>query len=276
VIAQEVKIVQNSMSSKKRRIECLSESSEHVEKLRKSSNEDSVWSSSIGSTAEAEPLEANVATWASLFACSASNVCLAAWKNLRSIIQLEACKQIGANVETMMGRTVDEMISTPFRSVIHPLDIESITTQIEYLQHQTCIRVKPFRIKISDKDLLTASHFKWFALTLNRNGKNETIYALFEDVDEHKRQADRLDLILEGTQLGMWDWNLLTNSVSFNEIYANMVGCKLAEIGQTFDSWSSRVHPDDRATCQADITKHLSGETEYYENVHRMKVNRRV
>ncbi len=86
--------------------------------------------------------------------------------------------------------------------------------------------------------------------------------------DAHRR---RLELVLEGTRLGMWDWNPTTNEVVFDERWAEMLGYSLAEVEPTLESWSSRVHPDDLEQVFADIQAHMDGRTPFYENVHRMR-----
>lgn len=86
--------------------------------------------------------------------------------------------------------------------------------------------------------------------------------------DKHRR---RLELVLEGTRLGMWDWNPQTNEVVFDARWAEMLGHTLDEIEPGLESWSSRVHPDDLDACYADIQAHIEGRTPFYENVHRMR-----
>lgn len=88
---------------------------------------------------------------------------------------------------------------------------------------------------------------------------------------ELEEKSTRLELVLEGTRLGMWDWNPQTGEVAFNERWAEMLGHSLEEIPFTLASWESRVHPDDLSGCYADITAHLEGRTTFYENIHRMR-----
>lgn len=82
--------------------------------------------------------------------------------------------------------------------------------------------------------------------------------------------TERLELVLNGTRLGMWDWNPQTNDVIFDERWAEMLGLKLSDLTQTLADWQDRVHPDDIDDCFADITAHVEGKVEFYENTHRM------
>ncbi|MCA9634842.1 MAG: PAS domain-containing protein, partial [Myxococcales bacterium] len=91
------------------------------------------------------------------------------------------------------------------------------------------------------------------------------------DDESTESQRERLELVLEGTRLGMWDWNPQTNEVVFDERWAQMLGYRLDEIEFTLESWSSRVHPEDLDACLADIQAHVEGRTDFYENIHRMR-----
>ncbi len=96
------------------------------------------------------------------------------------------------------------------------------------------------------------------------NGDERSLAALME-------QNERLRLVLEGTRLGIWDWNPQTNEVSFNERWAEMLGWTLDELAQDLETWVSRVHPDDIKQCFSDIQAHIEGKLEFYENIHRMR-----
>ncbi|MBE9110930.1 PAS domain S-box protein [Nodosilinea sp. LEGE 07298] len=83
----------------------------------------------------------------------------------------------------------------------------------------------------------------------------------------------RLELALDSSGTGIWDWNMQTNEVIFSQKHWKaLVGYGTDEtVTDTVIEWESRVHPDDQAQLEADIAKHLRGETEIYENVHRLR-----
>jgi PAS domain S-box-containing protein len=82
---------------------------------------------------------------------------------------------------------------------------------------------------------------------------------------------ERLKLALDGSRLGIWDWDLTDNSVQFDQRWCEMLGLDHATTPMTLETWSSRVHPDDLDRCYVDIKAHLAGRTTTYENVHRMR-----
>lgn len=82
---------------------------------------------------------------------------------------------------------------------------------------------------------------------------------------------ERWRSVLEGTDQGVWDWNAQTNKVYFSDKWKLMLGYESNELSDSLDEWSSRVHPDDMPCVEADLQAHFRGETDYYENVHRVK-----
>ncbi|MBL7665093.1 MAG: PAS domain-containing protein [Bacteriovoracaceae bacterium] len=84
-------------------------------------------------------------------------------------------------------------------------------------------------------------------------------------------QKERMELVFDGSNTGLWDWNPKTNQVYFNESWCKMLGHEQHEIKPTLSSWQNLVHPDDIEKCLADIKLHMDGLTDMYSNVHRMK-----
>ncbi|ELZ88985.1 putative light and redox sensing histidine kinase [Haloferax elongans ATCC BAA-1513] len=84
-------------------------------------------------------------------------------------------------------------------------------------------------------------------------------------------QRTQLDLALEGGQLGVWDWDVQTDTVSFNEQWAAMLGYSLDEIEPNISAWSDRVHPEDLPMAEVALDAHFDRETEYYKCDHRMR-----
>jgi len=98
------------------------------------------------------------------------------------------------------------------------------------------------------------------------------------DITERKQLVDALakselrwQLALEGTNEGIWDWTPATGEVYFSEHWKTMLGYCTDEIGTSVDEWISRVHPDDLESTMAEVQRHLRGETELYQNEHRMR-----
>ncbi len=89
--------------------------------------------------------------------------------------------------------------------------------------------------------------------------------------EEKLRQSElRWQFALEGSQDGVWDWNLVTNQVYFSSVWKKMLGYEDGEIAANLSERDKRIHPDDRESAYIDVNKHIAGETAYYYNEHRL------
>jgi len=81
----------------------------------------------------------------------------------------------------------------------------------------------------------------------------------------------RLQLALENTKDGLWDWNVKTDEVFYsNESKALLGYSPDEELKNTADDWNNKVHPEDIEAYYADMHDHFNGETPYYFNEHRI------
>lgn len=86
-----------------------------------------------------------------------------------------------------------------------------------------------------------------------------------ESVRGYQRHLERFEHILEGTNIGTWEWNIQTGEIIFNEKWANILGYKLSELQPiTPKTWENLVHPDDHIRSNKLVEDHLKGLTEYY------------
>lgn len=82
---------------------------------------------------------------------------------------------------------------------------------------------------------------------------------------------ERWNFALTGSDLGVWDWNAVTDEVFFSDRWKSMLGYASDEIGTSLAEWSSRVHPDDLPDAIAAVQDHTEGRTPFYASIHRMR-----
>lgn len=90
-------------------------------------------------------------------------------------------------------------------------------------------------------------------------------------VAELREREERLDLVLRGTNDGIWDWDLETDEVYFSPRWKSMLGYREEEIPAHFDAWRQLLHPDDADGVYQAIEEHLRGETPLYKVEHRLR-----
>ncbi|UPT77458.1 EAL domain-containing protein [Sulfurovum sp. XGS-02] len=99
----------------------------------------------------------------------------------------------------------------------------------------------------------------------------EQTRALQQSYQTNQELKERMELALMGSNDGVWDWNILDNSVYFSPRWKEIIGYSDNELPNEVSTWNDRIHPDDVEKAWADVYKNVNGETEYYENIHRLQ-----
>ncbi|MEJ2715895.1 MAG: PAS domain S-box protein, partial [Deltaproteobacteria bacterium] len=90
--------------------------------------------------------------------------------------------------------------------------------------------------------------------------------------EEALRESEqRLQLALEGADLGLWDWNFETGETFFSERSIEMLGYSVDETDHHISDWGRLVHPEDISGIRQSFNAHLEGRTPFYESEHRLR-----
>lgn len=86
-----------------------------------------------------------------------------------------------------------------------------------------------------------------------------------------KRARERYDLAVSGTNDGIWDWDLNSNSIYFSPVWFRILGYQPGELPAETSTWSQNIHPEDREGASKKLQAHLDAETEMFHDTHRMR-----
>jgi len=99
-----------------------------------------------------------------------------------------------------------------------------------------------------------------------RTGDGTYIIGIARDLTERLRSEERLrssherfEMVSRATNDVVWDWNLVTNQVWWNENFQKLFGYEPQEIGAYADSWTSRIHPEDAARIKSQVDAAIRG-----------------
>lgn len=105
-------------------------------------------------------------------------------------------------------------------------------------------------------------------ISIRKNAEQQ----LKEVLVEVKSQKERLTNIIEGTNVGTWEWNVQSGQTIFNKQWASIIGYSLEEIQPTtIETWLQYVHPEDLKKSDLMLQKHFNGELQHYSIECRMK-----
>lgn len=84
-------------------------------------------------------------------------------------------------------------------------------------------------------------------------------------VQEIVEARHRYKLLLEGTNVGTWEWDIKAGKKTYNERWAGIMGYTLAEMEPiTEKTWESIVHPDDWIEGEKKLQAHFEQKAAYY------------
>ena len=187
---------------------------------------------------------------------------------------------VSDNIQDLLGykKTRLESHEIQYRDLINQDDLPRVMEEVNSLLSKksgSSLTHQDYRVKHAK------GHDVWVSdttvLLRYEDGKNH-LYGYLIDVTERKQlqialemERNRLQLILDATRLGTWEWNPQTGVTIFNQRWASMFGWDVCELETNVESWSSRLHPEDYDDVWQAIKNHLDGVTPFYESLHRIR-----
>lgn len=185
---------------------------------------------------------------------------------------------INSGAERLFGYTSDELIGNDVEMLL-PIDVRMI-----HSNHRKRFLDNPAtRLMGQGRELFARhkdGHIIPVEIGLNISEfSNETIViALISDITYRKNletalseSTERWRFALEGSNQGVWDWNVETGEVYFSQQWKAMIGFGDDDAIHTREEWIQRVHPDDMGDWLEDVERHFRGESPIIINEHRIR-----
>ncbi|WP_051685918.1 PAS domain S-box protein [Rheinheimera texasensis] len=85
-----------------------------------------------------------------------------------------------------------------------------------------------------------------------------------------QQEKDRIGAIIDGTNMGTWEWNVQTGTTVYNTYWYSMLGMTPVEHSD-ISIWQSRVHPEDVAVTGEILEQHFAGTRAFFDARFRMR-----
>ncbi|MFZ9737208.1 MAG: PAS domain S-box protein [Prochlorotrichaceae cyanobacterium] len=79
-----------------------------------------------------------------------------------------------------------------------------------------------------------------------------------------KDLSDRLRLATQSANLGIWDWNIQTNILNWDEQMYALYGIPVSTTSETVALWQKSLHPEDAELANNDLQAALRGERDFH------------
>jgi two-component system cell cycle sensor histidine kinase/response regulator CckA len=83
--------------------------------------------------------------------------------------------------------------------------------------------------------------------------------------DRNKKSEYRFARAMEAMGDGVYDWDVVTNTVVFSPSYYTMAGYEVGDFPMEFESWACRVNPLDMPQVQSAVDAFMSGRSKEYQ-----------
>ena len=91
--------------------------------------------------------------------------------------------------------------------------------------------------------------------------------------EEWLMRESRRELALEVSNLGLWEWNLNTDMVYFDQRRSRMLGYSLYESESDFAAWQNRIPRDDKLRVLKILKRHLEDPSDFFEAEYRLQTD---
>lgn len=87
-----------------------------------------------------------------------------------------------------------------------------------------------------------------------------------------KNSEQRWMFALESGGDGVWDWDLSSGQVFMSPKCRQILDCNEFDLQANLHDWKDTIHPDDRNRLLTELQQHLSGQSERFDNEHRIRL----
>lgn len=133
------------------------------------------------------------------------------------------------------------------------------------------------QVQLVEYQLTLQGDVKYFEARLVRSGVDQVL-GIVRNITDRKQTEEtlrasqqRLELALQGADLGLWVWNVQTGENIIDQRAAEMLDYSLEEVEPSIAWWDERTHPDDLARVQQNWQAHLEGKNAFYECEYRLR-----
>lgn len=178
------------------------------------------------------------------------------------------CRYFKVRREDIMGKS--------YNPVIYEADREKVAQLVETLTIDNPMVIIENRVVNGQGELRWT---QWInRLFFDPMGNLIELQAVGRDITDLKQteqalreSEERLQLALEASGDGIWDWNIAANVVYYSSQYFQMLGYSAEEFPSVFGTWVNILHPDDAVWVQDLLAAHLRDPSVLYQFDYRLR-----
>jgi PAS domain S-box-containing protein len=183
-----------------------------------------------------------------------------------------ASEQIRKLYEVPAEATADD--ASQFFSRIHPDDVERVKESIQRSRNTLTVWECDYRVLLPSRglrwfqcaarpELLVDGSVLWHGFIADVTTRKETEIEL-------RNSREQFALAVQGRNDGIWDWDLTNNNLYLSAKWKEQMGYRDDELPNSFETFESRIHSEDKLEVMAYISRYLEGAEKLYDMEFRM------
>ncbi|PKM78216.1 MAG: hypothetical protein CVU90_02800 [Firmicutes bacterium HGW-Firmicutes-15] len=182
---------------------------------------------------------------------------------------------VSPSVKSVLGYENTNLIGKSLFDFVHPDDVGQLKTTFRAATDSH----SPMRLDY--RYLHIEGYYLWVESVANPmlDADESIIVYVFgsRDITARKRaeealqkSEERWQLALQGSNSGIWDWDIQTGEVFYSSRWREISDCEGIEISNRLYEWENWIYPDDRDWVKETIQAHLEKKAAYYWAEHRI------
>ncbi|MCX6305727.1 MAG: PAS domain S-box protein [Bacteroidetes bacterium] len=168
----------------------------------------------------------------------------------------------------MLGYSIDELLGQPFwqLNADEAISKQSVASKLTGL----AVPTQPFGREFRRKDGTIVPVLIKDKIVIDKDGKITGIRSTVQDITERKQAenelnqvSSRLELATRAGGVGVWDLDLVGNSLVWDDQMFALYGVDKMIGGGAYETWRAGVHPEDLVQGDLEIQMAIRGEKEF-------------
>lgn len=185
------------------------------------------------------------------------------------------------SIARLIGVQPEELSGKPQHTTLQHRKADG--TVYPYESCPVCNAVKDGKVRLLDDEVFwkkdgTSVPVDYVSTPIREHGKMVGAVVTMRDTTERKRAEEalkrsevRFKMLARATNDALWDWNLATDEMWWNENVQTLFGYPVHEASTTSKWWLDHVHPEDRQRVESGIHAVTSAGEEFWAGEYRFQ-----